>query len=62
MDTPNPYFRSGGRILKGFYDENAITEDIMFDMTGKQQLASTMDFSSSLYDTFANRIVVLTLT
>ncbi|KAG0024438.1 hypothetical protein BGZ81_007710 [Podila clonocystis] len=32
LDSPSPFFRSGAHVFKGFYDENAITEDIIFDM------------------------------
>ncbi|KAF9303564.1 hypothetical protein BGZ74_003496 [Mortierella antarctica] len=34
LDSPSPFFRSGAHVFKGFYDENAITEDIIFDMKG----------------------------
>ncbi|KAG0050071.1 hypothetical protein BGZ83_005156 [Gryganskiella cystojenkinii] len=37
MDTPNPYFRAGGRILRGLFDESAFTEDLLFDMTARKQ-------------------------
>ncbi|GJJ79022.1 hypothetical protein EMPS_11381 [Entomortierella parvispora] len=36
MHTPSPYFRAGGRIFRGFYDENAFTEDMLFDMTARK--------------------------
>ncbi|KAG0348710.1 hypothetical protein BG004_004424 [Podila humilis] len=32
LDSTSPFFRSGPHVFKGFYDENAITEDIIFDM------------------------------
>ncbi|KAF9374990.1 hypothetical protein CPC16_000959 [Podila verticillata] len=32
LDSASPFFRSGAHVFKGFYDENAITEDIIFDM------------------------------
>ena len=40
MDTPTPYFQAGVHTFKGFYDENAITEDLLFDMTGTNDYKS----------------------
>ncbi|KAF9402188.1 hypothetical protein BGZ94_005000 [Podila epigama] len=32
LDTPTPYLTSASHAFKGFYDDNAITEDLIFDM------------------------------
>ncbi|KAG0321017.1 hypothetical protein BGZ99_004165 [Dissophora globulifera] len=32
LDTPTPYFKAGAHTFKGFYDENAATEDMIFNM------------------------------
>ncbi|KAF9364069.1 hypothetical protein BGX34_002618 [Mortierella sp. NVP85] len=36
LDTPTPYFKAGIMTFKGFYDENAITEDLLFDMKARE--------------------------
>ncbi|KAF9963696.1 hypothetical protein BGZ65_000711 [Modicella reniformis] len=36
LDTPTPYFKAGLLTFKGFFDENAITEDMLFDMKERE--------------------------
>ncbi|KAG0250618.1 hypothetical protein BG011_008202 [Mortierella polycephala] len=45
MDTPTPYFQAGVHTFKGFYDENAITEDLLFDMTAREEAEEGLDDS-----------------
>ncbi|KAF9187868.1 hypothetical protein BGZ50_001724 [Haplosporangium sp. Z 11] len=45
MDTPTPYFQAGIYTFKGFYDENAITEDLLFDMTAREEAEEGLDDS-----------------
>ncbi|KAF9290670.1 hypothetical protein BGZ68_006385 [Mortierella alpina] len=43
LDTPTPYFSARGRTFKGFYDENAFTEDLLFDMKAYDNIKEGLD-------------------
>ncbi|KAG0367259.1 hypothetical protein BC939DRAFT_462184 [Gamsiella multidivaricata] len=45
LETPTPYFKAGIHAFKGFYDENAITEDLLFKMKGHEEHEEGMDES-----------------
>ncbi|KAF8928065.1 hypothetical protein BGZ58_009921 [Dissophora ornata] len=45
LETPTPYFKAGVHAFKGFYDENAITEDLLFDMKVSQHQEENMEDS-----------------
>ncbi|KAF9573477.1 hypothetical protein EC968_008453 [Mortierella alpina] len=43
LDTPTPYFSARGRTFKGFYDESAFTEDLLFDMKAYDNIKEGLD-------------------
>ncbi|KAF9949082.1 hypothetical protein BGZ72_009064 [Mortierella alpina] len=43
LDTPTPYFSARGRTFKGFYDENAFTEDLLFNMKAFDNIKEGLD-------------------
>ncbi|KAG0209644.1 hypothetical protein BGX28_010160 [Mortierella sp. GBA30] len=43
LDTPSPYFSAQGHVFKGFYDENAITEDLLFNMKVHDNIKEGLD-------------------
>ncbi|KAF9968033.1 hypothetical protein BGZ70_007045 [Mortierella alpina] len=43
LETPTPYFSARGRTFKGFYDENAFTEDLLFDMKAYDNIKEGLD-------------------
>ncbi|KAF9437854.1 hypothetical protein BGZ76_010870 [Entomortierella beljakovae] len=45
LDTPTPYFKAGIHTFKGFFEENAITEDLIFEMKAREEIEETMDDS-----------------
>ncbi|KAF9172669.1 hypothetical protein BGX21_007871 [Mortierella sp. AD011] len=45
LDTPSPYFKAGAHAYKGFWDENAITEDLVFEMKAREETEEGMDDS-----------------
>ncbi|KAF9358593.1 hypothetical protein BGX26_001357 [Mortierella sp. AD094] len=45
LDTPSPYFKAGIHAYKGFWEENAITEDLIFEMKAREETEEGMDDS-----------------
>ncbi|KAI1321189.1 hypothetical protein EDD11_007755 [Mortierella claussenii] len=45
LDTPTPYFQAGAHTYKGFFDENAITEDLLFEMKAHEEPEEGMNDS-----------------
>ncbi|KAF9111663.1 hypothetical protein BGX27_004604 [Mortierella sp. AM989] len=38
LDTPAPYFKAGINAFKGFWEENAVTEDLLFEMKAREDM------------------------
>ncbi|KAF9197999.1 hypothetical protein BGZ49_001330 [Haplosporangium sp. Z 27] len=45
LDTAAPYFKAGIHSFKGFWDENAITEDLIFEMEARDEAEEGVDDS-----------------
>ncbi|KAF9585017.1 hypothetical protein BGW38_004270 [Lunasporangiospora selenospora] len=43
LDTPTPFFRAGGYVFKGFYEDTAVTEDMVFKMKDRDEVEEDAD-------------------
>ncbi|KAF9107051.1 hypothetical protein BGX29_007557 [Mortierella sp. GBA35] len=49
LDTPTPYFKCGGYVFKGIFDENAFTEDLIFNMKAREDGEEAMEDDDEEY-------------